>query len=69
MREVTAAGHMFSRVLKIRSPVLHGMMGSVGKDVWHQVQISCARDPISYEYVYIVAQVRPLCMHRTRWPQ
>eukprot|EP00197_Chlamydomonas_leiostraca_P012061 CAMPEP_0202862862 /NCGR_PEP_ID=MMETSP1391-20130828/3738_1 /ASSEMBLY_ACC=CAM_ASM_000867 /TAXON_ID=1034604 /ORGANISM="Chlamydomonas leiostraca, Strain SAG 11-49" /LENGTH=1034 /DNA_ID=CAMNT_0049542445 /DNA_START=106 /DNA_END=3210 /DNA_ORIENTATION=+ len=60
MRAVTDASNMFSKVIKIRSPVLHKwlMLGQKeAKETWHQVQVSKAKDPITLQHVYIVAQL------------
>ncbi|GFH27790.1 guanylyl and adenylyl cyclase family member [Haematococcus lacustris] len=52
-------GKMFSKVVKITSPVLrHWLLPtSSDADIWHQVQISRARDPTTMDFMYVVAQV------------
>lgn len=56
-QSVTDANNMFSMVMKIRSPVMRRWLEVGTRDVWHQVQISKAKDAVTLKEVYVVAQV------------
>ncbi|KAJ9511800.1 hypothetical protein QJQ45_022674, partial [Haematococcus lacustris] len=58
MEAATGGGNIFNKTMQIKSPLLQRWLDiTSGTPVWHQIQISIARDPVTLKNVYVVAQV------------
>lgn len=51
---------MFECLLQIKGPQLRELLGVVSprRELWHHVQCSMLKDPLTHQQVYVMSQVR-----------